>query len=42
MSTATSIVGAQAAVLRVPQMTGVDRIIGCYPTTEQARAGWRA
>ncbi|MFD5129730.1 STAS domain-containing protein [Streptomyces olindensis] len=30
------IAGAQDSVMRVLQMTGVDRIIGCYPTTEQA------
>jgi anti-anti-sigma factor len=30
------IAGAQDSVLRVLQMTGVDSIIGCYPTTEQA------
>ncbi|MFE5190267.1 hypothetical protein [Streptomyces sp. NPDC056628] len=30
------IAGAQESVLRVLQLTGVDNIIGCYPTTEQA------
>ncbi|MFF7894526.1 STAS domain-containing protein [Streptomyces sp. NPDC007907] len=30
------IASAQDSVLRVLQMTGVDSIIGCYPTAEQA------
>ncbi|MEU9575529.1 STAS domain-containing protein [Streptomyces massasporeus] len=30
------IAGAQPSVLRVLQMTGVDSVIPCHPTTEQA------
>ncbi|MER6160501.1 STAS domain-containing protein [Streptomyces sp. NPDC001868] len=32
------IAGAQASVLRVLQLVGLDQVIGCHPTVEQALA----
>ncbi|GAA2768835.1 hypothetical protein GCM10010103_78790 [Streptomyces paradoxus] len=32
------IAGAQASVLRVLELVGLDQVIGCHPTVEQALA----